>query len=64
MSTKKQIVVEVSETGEITIETVGYKGAACEAATKAIEAALGVAGARKRKPEWYQTEQSVNAQRA
>jgi len=61
---KKEIIVEVSETGEITIETVGYKGASCEAATKAIEAALGVAGDKKKKPEWYQTEQNVNAQRS
>jgi hypothetical protein len=35
---KKQIHVRVSPIGEITVETQGFKGQGCEAATKAIEA--------------------------
>ncbi len=51
----KQIVINIAETGELTIEAVGYKGSACEKATKAMEQALGTPGKRSKKPEYYQT---------
>ena len=50
---KKQIHVRVSPTGEITVEAHGFKGKGCEAATKGIEAALGTATRRTRKPECW-----------
>lgn len=50
----KQIKIEVSATGEVTIEAVGFKGQACEKATEAIEKAIGIAGKRTRKPDYYQ----------
>ena len=56
----KQIIIEVSPTGELKIEAVGFKGNACEKATKALEEALGTAGSRTKKPDWYQT--NVNTQ--
>jgi hypothetical protein len=49
---KKHIVIEVSTTGDIKIEAVGFNGKGCEAATKAIEDALGTVGTRKKKPEF------------
>jgi len=52
----KQIIVEISPTGEVKIEAAGFKGNSCEAATKAIETALGKAGDRKKKPEYTQTD--------
>jgi hypothetical protein len=55
---KKQIVIEVSPTGEIKIEAVGFNGKGCEAATKAIEDALGTVGTRKRKPEFNRDNQT------
>jgi hypothetical protein len=52
---QKQIIVTVNQSGEIEIEAVGFKGNACEKATKALEDALGVAGKRKKKPEYHFT---------
>lgn len=51
----KQIIIEVSATGELKIEAVGFKGNACEKATRALEEALGKPSNRKKKPEYYQT---------
>lgn len=53
----KTIEIEVAATGEITIEATGFKGTACEKATAAIEAALGVKSNSKKKPEYYQREE-------
>jgi len=42
------------ENGQVTIETSGFTGAACEAATKAFEEALGGnIGDKTRKREYY-----------
>jgi hypothetical protein len=49
----KQIIVTVTPEGEVQIEAVGFKGNACESATKAIEQALGVKKGFKKKPEYY-----------
>ena len=38
----RRIHVRVSPFGEITVEAEGFQGKGCEAATKAIEEALGV----------------------
>ena len=56
---KKQIHVRVSPIGEITVEAHGFKGKGCEAATKAIEAALGSPTRRTRKPEYWQRDINV-----
>jgi len=37
----KEITVDVSTTGNVTITTRGYKGTSCRDATKQLEAALG-----------------------
>ena len=59
----KSIIINVSDTGEIKIEAIGFKGNACEKATKAIEQALGApAGPRTKKPEYFQ--QNSNQQKA
>lgn len=50
----KQIIIQVSADGEIKIDAVGFKGAACEKATAAIEKAL--AGGKRsggKRPEYY-----------
>jgi len=59
----RRIHVRVSPTGEILVEAEGFQGKGCEAATKAIEEALGKAKARVRKPEyWRQAQQRLNRQ--
>ena len=64
--TRRSIHVRVSPAGEITVEARGFAGKGCEAATAAIEAALGSARHRTRKPEFWRRElrsRSENTQR-
>ena len=49
----RRIHVKISPTGEITVEAEGFKGNGCEAATKAIEEALGKPRERIRKPDFW-----------
>jgi len=59
----RRILVKVSPTGEITVEAEGFQGKGCEAATKAIEEALGKPGKRTRKPDfWRQSNRHQNQQ--
>jgi hypothetical protein len=54
----RKIHVRITPAGEITVEAEGYKGNGCEAATKAIEEALGKSGCRTRKPDFWRQENS------
>jgi hypothetical protein len=59
----RRILVKVSPVGEITVEAEGFHGKGCEAATKAIEEALGKPRERTRKPDfWRQTNRQSNQQ--
>ena len=59
----RRIHVRVSPKGEITVEADGFQGSGCEAATKAIEQALGTVRERTRKPDWWrQSSRSRNHQ--
>lgn len=48
----RRILVRISPAGAITVEADGFHGTGCEAATKAIEEALGKPKERIRKPEF------------
>ena len=54
----RRIIVHVSPIGEIIVETEGFQGKGCEAATKAIEEALGKNTGRVRKPDFWRQNQS------
>jgi len=59
----RRIHVRISPIGEILVEAHGFQGNGCEAATKAIEEALGKPRARTRKPEyWRQAQTQQNRQ--
>lgn len=59
----RRIHVRVSPIGEIQVEAEGFKGSGCEAATKAIEEALGRQTSRTRKPDfWRQPARQDNQQ--
>jgi hypothetical protein len=59
----RKIHVRVTPTGEITVEAEGFQGKGCEAATKAIEDALGKPRERTRKPDfWRQSQRHQNQQ--
>ena len=49
----RRILVKVSLLGEITVEAEGFMGKGCEAATHAIEEALGKPKSRLRKPSFW-----------
>ena len=51
--TQKSIEVIVNTDGTLKIEALGFAGADCEKATAFLERALGVAGTRKRKTDYY-----------
>ena len=53
----RKIHVRVTPTGEITVEAEGFQGKGCEAATKAIEDALGKPRERTRKPDFWRQSQ-------
>ena len=59
----RRIHVRVSPFGDITVEAEGFHGKGCEAATKAIEDALGKNTGRTRKPDfWRQSQRHQNSQ--
>ena len=59
----RRIHVRVTPTGEITVEAEGFQGKGCEAATAAIEEALGKSTQRTRKPDfWRQSNRQSNQQ--
>jgi hypothetical protein len=55
----KQVIIEITTTGEVKIEGKGFKGAECEKATKALEEALGAVKDRKKSPDYYAQTQTV-----
>ena len=60
----RRIHVRVSPIGEITVEADGFQGKGCEAATKAIEEALGKPRERTRKPDYWRQSQRGQHQQA
>ncbi|EIQ01081.1 Protein of unknown function (DUF2997) [Opitutaceae bacterium TAV1] len=56
----KQIVFTIGD-GQVELEAKGFKGGACEAATKAFEEVLGgTVSNKKRKTEYYEKEPVVH----
>jgi hypothetical protein len=55
----QQIIVDISEAGEVTVEAVGCRGTGCAALTQAIERAIGSTVGDVKKPEFNQQQQAV-----
>lgn len=49
----QEIKVTITPTGETTVEAIGFRGKACQDATKALEQALGAVKSVRRKPEFH-----------
>ncbi|WP_367872496.1 DUF2997 domain-containing protein [Luteolibacter sp. Populi] len=58
----RRILVRVSPSGDIQVEAEGFQGKGCEAATQAIERALGKRTERTLKPEHRQGNVSIQQQ--
>jgi hypothetical protein len=54
----KQIILIIDEEGGVKLETKGYSGQGCKAASKALEEALGVKTADKPTAEMYASQQT------
>ncbi len=57
----KQIIVIVDTDGNTSVETKGFKGQGCKAASKALVTALGTRQSDKSTPEAYGSEGVSNA---
>lgn len=55
----RRIHVRVSPNGDVSVEAEGFQGKGCEAATKAIEDALGGVRQRTRKPDFWRQARNV-----
>jgi len=55
----KEIIVEVSNEGEVKLETRGFKGKSCIAESKFLKDLLGKETAQNLTPAYYQEEKEV-----
>ena len=53
----KQILITISPTGKTNVETRGFAGEECRAASKPLEQALGLTVHEQLMPEFHQTAQ-------
>ncbi len=58
----RTIEIIIGTTGDIRIDSIGFKGPDCEKATKFLEEALGVVGQKVKKPEYHQRTTGQNVQ--
>lgn len=58
------VTVEISPEGGVKVQTSGFKGASCLAATAALEAALGSVQQTAKTPEFFQVETQSRPQQA
>jgi hypothetical protein len=59
MARKVEIEIEISPTGEVSLDVNGTKGKMCTDLTKAFEDELGRVVERKLKPAYHQVAQST-----
>jgi hypothetical protein len=60
---KRSIEVVVDTDGSIAIDAVGFKGDACDKATRFLEEALGQIAGKRRKPSYHERNQTRRQQR-
>lgn len=61
---KKQIIIEISEDGDCSIEGVGFIGTECEKSIREIEQQLGRRTSSSHKPEYRQRTKTRQRERA
>lgn len=55
MAQRREIQFSIDENGEVSIQVLGVKGAACEKLTHEMEVALGIVKARQHTSEYWQS---------
>ena len=60
---KRSIDVIVMPDGQLIIDAVGFKGAACDKATRFLEEALGQIASKQRKPAYNERNRTQSKQR-
>ena len=55
----KEIIIEVSDDGEVRIETRGFKGKSCVAESEFLKDLLGKETSRRLTPAYYQEEKQT-----
>ena len=61
----EEVIITVDKNGETVVSTKGFKGSACQDATKEIERALGRVAKDEKTSEYYEKEATrVNRNRA
>lgn len=58
MSSKQELEITITSTGDVSINVHGAKGATCLELTKDIEEALGLVVDREKKSSFYETDES------
>jgi hypothetical protein len=58
----KEIIIEISDDGEISIETKGFKGKSCIEETKFLKGVLGTELSRTLTPVYYEQEHKKHLQ--
>ena len=58
----KSIEILINSQGEVILQTKGYAGSSCQAATKALEEALGLKAREKLTAEFYQAQTTQSRQ--
>lgn len=60
---KRSIEVIVMPDGQLVIDAIGFKGPACDKATRFLEEALGQIATKQRKPAYNERNQTHRQQR-
>ena len=60
---QRSIEVIVMPDGQLIVDAVGFKGAACDKATRFLEEALGQIASKQRKPAYNERNQTKRQQR-
>lgn len=59
MANRREIQFTIDENGEVAIQVLGVKGAACEQLTRELEAALGIVKTRQHTSEYWQATETT-----
>lgn len=60
MPQKEELEIAISQSGEVTINVLGVKGASCIELTRDLEESLGILKSMEKKSEYYQQEDSLH----